>query len=161
LIFRSLPLVGISLASSDALFFTGSLAFEAFPSSLRDIVLGEALCTAPVLLTDISLGKPYLLFCLPLLSRVFVLRQLLSFGTAYVFLMEISEVVSIVIFPGERVLGSRTFDIVAGELVFLVGVYIFIVPFEVSWSTKDILLPSALSRKHAGILILFVAPKQM
>jgi hypothetical protein len=54
------------LASSDTIFFAGTLACRTFPSLLFNIVLGEASDTAPVRVANIAFVKPYSLCFLPL-----------------------------------------------------------------------------------------------
>jgi hypothetical protein len=69
--------------------------------------------------------------------------------------------VSVVVFPRKRVLGSRAFGIVAREFVFLVGVYILIVTLKVGWTTENILLSVAWSGVLTWELVLFVTPIEM
>jgi hypothetical protein len=125
---------------------------------LCNIVFDKALGTAPVLVTDNTLGQPCLLCFVPLPLILLVSERFFAFGATDVFLVKVSNVVSVVVFARKGIVRSRAFGIIAMELVFLVGVHILIMTFEISWSTEDILLSGAWSRVFARELVLIVTP---
>jgi hypothetical protein len=55
--------------------------------------------------------------------------------------VEVFEMVPVMIFSRERLLGTSAFMVVAGESVFLVCTYMYILvmAFEVGWPAEDIL----------------------
>jgi hypothetical protein len=95
---------------------------------------------------------------MPLPLILLVSERFFAFGAADVFLVKVSKMISIVVFPTKGILRSRAFGKVAKECIFTVGVHILIMTFEISWSTEDTLLSGACSRVLARELVLLVTP---
>ena len=75
--------------------------------------------------------------------------------------MVVSEVVSKMVSPSERFLGSRAFRVVAREWVLLGGMEVLVVTFEIGWATKDRLFPLTSTWIFAMKLALIVAPSEV
>jgi hypothetical protein len=125
---------------------------------LCHIIFEKASGTVPVLVTNNTLGQPCLLCFVPLSLILLVSERFFASGAADVYLVKVFKMVSIVVFPRKGILRSWAIAIVAKEFIFLVGVHILIVTFEISWSTEDILLSVAWSRVLARELVLLVIP---
>jgi len=115
---------------------TSSLASLTIPAILSDIMLDETLSTSPMFCRNFAFSKPYLLSCKPFLS----IYLFLAISRSNVLFMEIPEVVSIVILSSKGATGSVAFRVIAGEVVLMRYMDIYIMPFEIGRAAENGLL---------------------
>tara|TARA_R110002060_G_scaffold27658_5_gene37548 strand:+ start:635 stop:943 length:309 start_codon:yes stop_codon:yes gene_type:complete len=76
------------------------------PAILRNYLPQKTLGARPTSRVDLARLKPLLLLLLPLLHLILGTGTLLTFGCSNVFLVKVAQVVSVVVFASEGVLGE-------------------------------------------------------
>lgn len=151
--------LSLTLPPGHTVRLTSPVALVAVPAIDVNTRPRQALCTSPPMRADVSFSQPSLLGPIPLLSVL----VLCSLGLAKVLLVIVSEVVSVVVLPCERIGCSITLWIITFEALLLICgcMNVPIVTFKVGWPVEWLRgLHCLTARKLAGVQTLLGISRQ-